>query len=514
MKIKHIVLSAFISTVYWGAAQAQSVDDAVLMSKEDLTGSARMRGMGNAQTAIGGDVSVLNGNPAGLGFFSRSDASITLNYLNNTNKSNFGGSNTSSKKDNFGIDQAGVVFNFPSSGYSRSGWQNFNVGISYNKTQNYNNRLTYEGNNGNTTIVNGLTDIMSGNFESDFINSNIVEKFGDNSKGYFPLAVENGDKGQYNDVVTKGEKSKTSFGFGANYNNSFYIGATLGLTSFRYEKTSTFIENGWTKNRGEILVDNPNSTYADPNHPNYDFAEASYELFDNYNQYTDGSGIDVKLGMIYKPATDWNVGVTISTPTWTTIKDDTRSYTDIDFYDNATAANPFSSYESDYYDSGLDFNMTTPWKLAFGATKYFQRGLLTADAEYVTYNTIKYSSASTFPNRSYDVINQNIKDELQGAFNFRIGGEYLFTNIVSGRAGFNYFGNPYKNADDKNLNGSLGLGFKLSNAAYLDVAVVHQVNSYKQAPYTIDEGFWGVASPVASIDHKRTSAVMTLGVKF
>lgn len=514
MKIKHIVLSAFISTVYWGAAQAQSVDDALILSKEDITGSARMRGMGNAQTALGGDVSSLNGNPAGLGYFSRSDASITFNYLNNTNKTDFGNVNSTSKKDNFGIDQAGIVFHFPSSGYNRSGWQNFNVGISYNKTQNYNNRLTYEGNNNSSSIVNGLTDLMSGSFEADFVNSNIVEKFGDPTKGYFPLAIENGDKNQYNDIITKGEKAKTSFGFGANYNNVFYIGATLGLTSYKYEKHSSFIENGWTKNRGEILADNPNSTYADPSHPNYDFAEASYELFDNFDQYTEGSGIDVKLGMILKPTTDWNFGLTITTPTWTSIKDDTRAYTDVYFYDNATITDPFSSYESDYYDSGLDLNMTTPWKFALGATKFFNRGLITADVEYVTYNSIRYSSANSYPSNRYDDVNADIKNNLQGAFNFKIGGEYLFSNVISGRAGFNYFGNPYQYADDSNLNGSLGVGFRLSNSTYLDLAVVHQVNSYKEAPYTMDETFWGVSSPIASISNNRTSALLTFGVKF
>ena len=514
MSIKHIVLSAFISSVFWGAAQAQSVDDALIMSKEDITGSARMRGLGNAQTALGGDISSLNGNPAGLGFFNRSDASITLNYLNNTNKTTFEGVNNSSKKDNFGIDQAGIVFNFPTSRYNNSGWQNFNVGISYNKTQNFNNRLTYEGNNNSTSIVNGLTDLMSGNFEADFANSNIVEKFGDASKGYFPLAVENGAKNQYNDIITKGDKAKTSFGFGANYNNTFYIGATLGLTSIKYEKKSSFIENGWTKNRGAILADNAQSEYADPANPKYDFAEASYELFDNFSQYAEGSGIDVKVGMILKPASDWNFGLTITTPTWTTINEDTRAYTDVNFYDNETSANPFSIYESDFYDSGLDFNMTTPWKFALGATKYFNAGLLTADVEYVTNNTIKYSSASSYPSNRYDNVNADIKNNLQGSFNIRIGGEYLFTNVVSGRAGFNYFGNPYKHADDTNVSGSLGLGFRLSNAAYLDLAVVHQVNSYKQSPYTIDEGFWGVSAPVAAIDHKRTSGLMTLGFKF
>lgn len=517
MKIKHIILSAFVSSLFWTSSYAQSVDDALVFSKENNGGSARMKGLGNVQTALGGDISSVNGNPAGLGFFSRSDISVTMNYLANKNKTSFFGTNSTSNKGNFGIDQAGVVFNFPTYNQqtNNAGWQNFNVGLSYNKVQNFNNKLTYEGNNNTSTIVNTLTDIMSGSFETDFASSNMVERFEDPKMGYFPLAKMNGDKSQYNNITSRGSRGKTTISFGSNYNNSFYIGAALGLTSIRYEKNAEFIENGWTKNRAEILADNPNSEYADPNNPKYDYAEASYELFDYRDQVTEGSGIDLKLGMIFKPTTDWNIGVTINTPTWMTIKDDIWQETLIDYYDNETTANPFDSYESKEYHDPLDYNLTTPWKFAVGLTKFFNRGLITADAEYVTYNSMKYSTANYSLNYSYDDINSDIKNLYRGAVNVKVGGEYLFTNILSGRAGFNYFGNPYKGGiEDKNYSGSLGLGVKLTNALYMDLAVVHQINSYKQAAYVIAEDFWKAPSPIASIGHSRTNGVLTLGVKF
>lgn len=516
MKFKYIILSVFVSSVFWTQSHAQSVDDALIFSREDNGGSARMKGMGNTQTALGGDISAIGGNPAGLGFFSRSDMSITFDYLGNKNKTAYQGMNSNSKKDNFGIDQAGVVFSFPSSNYrSNSGWLNFNVGLSYNKTQNFNNRLTYEGVNNQTTIVNALSDIMSGDFGADFAQSNIVEQFGDSKKGYFPLAKEAADKKQYNDIITRGNRSKTAIAFGSNYNNKFYIGATLGITSFRYEKNTQFIENGWTKSRDEILADNPNSDYADPTKPKYDYVEASYELFDNQAQVTEGSGVDFKLGMIYKPTTDWNIGLTINTPTWTTVQDDSQVYTIVDYYDNETAKTPFDTYKSKVYTDPLDYNMTTPWKFGLGLSKFFSRGLLTADMEYVTYNTMRYSSANYSGGGNYDNINRDIKNLYKNAVNFRIGGEFLFTNILSGRAGFNYFGNPYKDGiKDENYSGSLGLGVKLTNSLYMDLAVVHQVNSYNQTAYAIVEDFWKAPSPVASIDHKRTSGILTLGAKF
>ena len=520
MKLRYSIPFLFMSVIACADLQAQSIDDALTFSREDNAASARIKGLGNAQTALGGDISSINGNPAGLGFFGRSDISITFNYLQNANKVNYLGTNTSTNKGNFGIDQAGVVFQFPTSG--RSGWQNFNVGLSYNKTQNFNNTRNYEGVNNNSTIVHALTDLMSNNtgFEDDFYNSYIVDEYGVPGKsGYFPIAVENEDKKQYNEHIIKGNRSKTAVAFGANYNNLFYIGASLGITSFRYDKNTQFIENGWTKNATEVAVDNPTSDFLNPANVASDYLNASYELFDNFSQVTEGSGVDLKLGMIYKPAQDWNIGVTINTPTWITIKEDTRAYTDVNYYEDETSDHPFPDdmqYASNYYDSGEDYSLTTPWKFALGASKFFSRGLLTADVEFVDYSTMKYGDVSTnyYSNSTFDGINSDLKNTYKSAVNFKIGGEYLINNALSARAGFNYFGNPYKNADDKNLSGSLGLGVKLSNSLYLDLAVYHQVNSYKEAAYILDEEFWNLPSPVASIDHKRTNFALTFGAKF
>src|SRR5690606_8117771 len=149
-----------------------------------------------------------------------------------------------------------------------------------------------------------------------------------------------------------------------------------------------------------------------------------------------------------KPAVDWNIGLTVSTPTWTTIKEDTRAYTDVNFYNDETSDTPFPDdmqYASDYYDSGMDYLLTSPWKFAFGLSKFFNSGLLSADVELVDYSTMKYSDISSdFISGEFREINQGIKDTYKSALNFRVGGEYLINPILSARAGFNYFGNPYK----------------------------------------------------------------------
>ncbi|MCA5005271.1 PorV/PorQ family protein [Sphingobacterium bovistauri] len=519
MKIKNIVLSIFVSSLYWGYANAQSVNDAVTFSKDDNPASARIKGMGNVQTSLGGDITSINGNPAGLGFFSQSDISITFDYLQNGNKTDFLGTNSSSNKGKFGIGQVGVVFNFPNHNQigDYAGWQNFNMGVSYNKKQDFNNSLIYNGINSATSYVNNLTDLMDADidFRNDFYDSYLVEKFKDNSLGYFPLAEEFYDKDQLNDVLTKGSHSNTAIAIGGNYNNTFYIGATLGLSFFKYEKSKIFEENGFTKLAQDVAKDNPDSDFANPNSADYiKFGDKSYHLLDDYSQTNEGAGVDFKLGMIFKPATDWNIGLTLTTPTWLSISERTDAFTDVSFYPDINSTTSFHTYESDMYSSDQDYSLTTPWKFALGATKFFNRGLFSAEMEYLTYNTIRYNNPTRL--NSYTEINNIIKDELKGALNVRLGGEYLLNNMISARAGFNYFGNPYQYADDSNMSGSAGLGFKLSNSIYMDLAVVHQVNSYSSSPYTLSQ-FWhdnGSYEPVADIKHNRTNAVLTLGAKF
>ena len=517
MQLKNILFTSLLVSGLTFSADAQFVGDAFTFSQENNGGTARFKGLGNANTALGGDLSSITGNPAGLGFFGQSDISISVNYNNANNKGSYFGTNTSKNKGRFGIDHAGVVFHMPvNEGYH--GWQNFNVGISYENTNTFTNNVRYEGVNPNNSIVNRYTDLMASSnnaaWGDKLYGTFLVEEYGDAAKGYFPVTQEAANKTQISDILTNGYNSRTALAFGANYNNKFYIGANLGFTRFQYDTSEQFSEGGWTKNRAQILANNPNSTIADPNHADYDYVEASYDLLDDYFQRSEGSGIDFKIGAIYKPSLDWNIGATITSPTWLTIDDYTSSYIGVDYFDDENTSTAFSSKEVLTDPTEDSYNTITPWKFSFGLTKFFSRGLLTADVEYVDYSSIKVRTIGGVNPSLENSWDQEAKAAYQGAFNFRIGGEVLLTNALSGRAGFNYYGNPYKNADNKQLSGSLGLGVKLTKAMYMDLAVVHLVNDYKTSPYQIDESFWGSKSPVADIKLQRTNAVLTLGAKF
>src|SRR5690554_5875032 len=117
MKVKMInskklgLLGLFLGMISF--SQAQYLEDGIRFSQSDIGGTARFKAMGGAQTALGGDLSSIAGNPAGLSFYNNSDASITLDYLNDHNKSTYFSSATERQKNKLGFDQAGVLIHMP-----------------------------------------------------------------------------------------------------------------------------------------------------------------------------------------------------------------------------------------------------------------------------------------------------------------------------------------------------------------------------------------------------------------
>src|SRR5690606_17943689 len=116
---------------------------------------------------------------------------------------------------------------------------------------------------------------------------------------YVPTVLEADPKAQQIDVITKGAKYRANVSVGGNYSNKFYVGATFGFTSFKYDAKNTFYEGGWTKTAAEIGQDNPNSEFLDPQEPAYQYTDINYDLDDFNDIYYEGSGVNMGIGMIY-----------------------------------------------------------------------------------------------------------------------------------------------------------------------------------------------------------------------
>ena len=92
MKNKVIVTACALLAMT--TASAQNAYDAEKLLGNDLNGTARFVGMGGAMGALGGDISVISSNPAGIGIFRSNDVSISFGF--NSSFSSGGGASRSS----------------------------------------------------------------------------------------------------------------------------------------------------------------------------------------------------------------------------------------------------------------------------------------------------------------------------------------------------------------------------------------------------------------------------------
>jgi hypothetical protein len=490
-----------------GATQAQYLEDAMRFSQPELGGSARFRAMGNASTSLGGDLSSITGNPAGLGFFNNSDAGISLNYFNDSNKTDYYGSSSSSSADRIALNQAGVVFHMPVRSRG-SNWLNFNLGIGYTRTNDFNSTIDFVGENNNSSYTDFLADAST--FPVDY--GDIFEEWGfqsylvdNNGEYYYPTTSEVTTNSQGNRDVRKGSQYQTNFSFGANYDNKLYIGASVGIAGFNYEMERRFDEIGFMKSASDINAIDPGSPFLDPADPAYAFVDADYELSVSSFQKTNGTGYNGTLGLIYRPDQVFQVGFSATTPTWYTVTDDYTTFLDSWIVDPSTDQTVFN-YESPQEDFFDEYDLRTPYRLNAGVSAKFTQGLISADVEYVDYTSMKITTA----NPSEDALSQDaISNQFKGAANFRLGGEYIVNPQFLLRAGYNFRGNPYKELDTKKHAVSAGLGYRISNM-YLDLSYVNERYDLEYTPYQSEVN---PANP-AEISNSRNNVMLTLGFKF
>ena len=75
---KIITLACALSCII--GASAQSIYDAAKLAEKDLNGTARFVGMGGAMGALGGDITTMGTNPAGIGIYRSNDVMTSFSF--------------------------------------------------------------------------------------------------------------------------------------------------------------------------------------------------------------------------------------------------------------------------------------------------------------------------------------------------------------------------------------------------------------------------------------------------
>jgi len=123
---------------------AQSVSDALRFSQTETASTARMAGIGGGMSALGGEFSVINVNPAGLAIYRSSEFSITPSFDLRNSKGRLAGRNNPQLNDYaaaFSFSNVGIVLNSK----PRGKWRTSNFAIGYNRIVDFKEDFNLEG---------------------------------------------------------------------------------------------------------------------------------------------------------------------------------------------------------------------------------------------------------------------------------------------------------------------------------------------------------------------------------
>ena len=221
-----------------------------------------------------------------------------------------------------------------------------------------------------------------------------------------------------------------------------------------------------------------------------------------------GSGINGKLGLIYRINNMFRIGVAFHTPTGMSLREDFYTTMDANYkYDG----NDFTPQELEPAYGSFNYSLTTPWKAVLSGAFIIPRtGFISIDYEYMDYSQMnfKFGESPAFKAIA-EGINQNIRNTYKSASNIRIGGEWAKDNFRA-RAGYAFYGSPLQADNSLNRNYITGgLGFR-EDAFYIDLAYVQALQKSRYYMYSlandIVEG--------ADVQNTEGNAVVTVGFRF
>ena len=527
--MKKIVFTAIAMAVFLPAIAQDTYESARLLGN-DLNGTARYVGMGGAMEALGADISTISTNPAGIGLFRHSTASISLGLVSQQDAVKFDGLN----KTNMSFDQVGIVY---SARPSQSTFINF--AFNYHKSRNFDQILS-AANSLRGCSQNGLTyykakehfyefdfnkddevmgwengtDYRAQNFsQADYLNANVLAD---------EVAIEDGRDGYYTDLMYHGMGADTynfdrahrgwindfDFTLSGNSNDRFYWGVTVGIHDVNYKGYSEYAE-------GLVSIDGSDGgivSYGDM-------------------RTIKGTGVDMKFGVIARPMeySPFRVGLYIHTPIW---YDLTSENTTALYNLSALGECLDGSYiESGDIENSYDFRFYTPWK--FGLSLGHTIGNNVAIG--ATYEFSDYGASQNRVKDGYDSYGNedSYKDNvMKSVSTLKVGLEFKPVPQVALRAGYNYVSPAYSEngVRDQTLNSygvkyastsdyvnwkgtnriTAGLGCKLGS---MNLDVAYQYSTTDGVFYPFQPNLGGSVTP-ANVSNKRHQVLFTLGYTF
>lgn len=551
---KKFTLAAIIALSCSGMAVAQGATDAFRLSQTQLRGTARYLSMGGAFGALGGDLSTLNQNPAGIGVYRSSEIGATLDVdmqrftMQNTGADPYTHSQTRAACNNFGY--VGAV----RTGSSLMPF--FQWGVTYNRVNSFERYYRGYFPQIGTSWTNYVANLSEGYSTKSLLGTKDYDPFFDSDVPWISALAFNtmvmnaspyhqGTNQQYVglfkdgstgdaqvEVREKGYVDEYSINFGGNFANIVYWGLGFGITDLSYTQWSYYDEQV-----SDALVPNGNDSGLTNG--------AAEWGIENYNTVS-GTGFNVKFGLIFKPVNEFRIGLAIHSPTWYHLNFSQNAWIDYGLgqiesdgyytWDSQVDQNDFANTQEGYWSRKLK----TPWRfMASAAGVIGGRFILSADYVYEAYPDMTVSDGGG----EFTTISDDIHQYYQGSSELRLGAEVRVTPQFSLRAGYGYKATGAKQDARNGLdyvytsgtqsiyefagnrqNFSFGLGYRFGgfyvDAAYVHTTQTNEWDAFSPSPRANNgDAMYALAQnaaygPHAQVKDTHNRLVFTLGFKF
>lgn len=531
---KHILigLMGFVPA----AMLAQSAIDAYNLSPTELRGTARFMSMGGAFTALGGDLSTLTQNPAGIGVYRSSEIGVTLDIDIQSTETSSQGYNRSSDQTKVACNNFGYV---GSVALDNDVMPFFTWGAAYQRSASFDRVFNGGVPQLSTSMSNYIANYTSGQnwaYPGDLLDdySSSYNPYMDSGADWLSILAYNGyminpthsGSNEYNGLWQNGTNGDAVFktrqrgyvdeyaiNFGGNIKNTVYWGIGFGVTDLDFRSYTYYDEQ-----LSDALISNASATGTVT-------GDAAFTI-ENW-QHTTGNGFNFKAGLIFKPINEFRLGIAVHTPTYydmTTVYDANVEYGySSGIYSDQQPNHPSQTVVADY-----NWQMKSPWRLMIGAAGVFGgRGIVSVDYERTAYSDMKVQDDD---GNTDEYVTDDIKNYFQASNSIRLGAEYRATPSFSLRAGFNYTTTDVKDgaADNRmriytsgtNPSYTLkkdtyyltcGLGYRYKGF-YADAAYVYRHRESTWHGFTPFEGC--TDTPQACLTENDSHIVMSIGYKF
>ena len=439
---------AVASAAYSPLASAQNMVEAIRFSSSDIIGTARYRSMAGAFGALGGDLSCMSDNPAGLAIFRGTNSISITPHLGFTSTETLGSAKETGKDNNWSVSNFGAVFSFMPE--DDGSLVNFNIGVGIERRAQTFRKMNMELNRpmdsfGGYLFEQANSYLLNYNAEPSYLGTSSA--WNDSHvpllslMGYESYALDNDPDDdrfvtnpifdnvyQKANMLERTRNDNYNISAAANFNDVLYAGITVRITDFNSIVEHCFSEDSEYDMSGDFIT------------------------YDNRVE-TKGSGIGVNLGLLWKPTEQWRIGAAVHTPVWTNMKEFTDASMESfnimyeDAYNWAVQHGEEEPQNWSDYNGDYSYDFSTPWEYQF-STAYVigTKAIVSLEYDLLDTKSMRFSASNknnwedkTF----YKQLNNRQKDYLKAQHTIKAGVEYRISPQFSLRAGYAYKSSPY-----------------------------------------------------------------------